>query len=181
MLSARELKKRKAKKFFNKDNLCFWVDDRKRFYVASKSALPTKKKMDEYKTFKDNSQAVLVRWGKGWKDKCRWFKDFSEFEDVFNAEEADLPAVMGSISYRIIKTGYNGISPMDDKVIYELPEFDLLGKLNENKKKYRFNENYAYRCTAKEWLVQDKIFEYVHFDYYEIIERLIKEYERMIG
>ncbi len=175
IISLKELRKRKAKKFFNKENLCFWIDNDGRFYFANKHSFPTKQQIQEYALLKDNKNAVLVRWGKDYGRKTAWFEDFNTFETIFKAERAAMPAVMGDLTYFIIKTGYPKTNPIDRKVIYELPKFDVLHILEDDKRMYA-NINYAYRHTARIWCKE--AFGEEYFDYEEIVEHLIREFEK---
>lgn len=62
VVTPKEIKKLKAKKFYNKNGEVLWVDSQGYIYHAEKFDMPNKHNKAEYERFKNNSNAVLVEY-----------------------------------------------------------------------------------------------------------------------
>lgn len=177
-ISLKELKKRKAKKYYNKNRVSYWVDDKGCFYEADKGILPNKKKIEEYDHFKGNKEAVFVSYGKEvFNCKKKWFDSIEQFLDFFEKEEADFPPTSGTLKYSILKTGYTLIAPDERKIISALPYIDVDKEIiyaAEN----TANKNAVYWIVARKWIKKMegiKYFEKVCYDT-DWVEDMIKQY-----
>ena len=124
-VSMKYIKKIKATKICNKNNVVIWFDNDGYFYHAYKSFLPNKKWKEEYDRFHDNSDAVLVRLN-FYRDKTiRWYDSEEEMLKVFNEKKKDYSTAYATPRYEILKRGYKKLPPDDRKVILRLPYINL--------------------------------------------------------
>lgn len=176
--SVNDIKKLKAKKFYNKNNKCYWVDNKGFFYEASKDSLPTKKSKEEYKMFGGNPNAVWVCWGTEVAFlKYKWFSSMDEFLEFFKKEKENQPKHYGTLYYKIKKKGYTKLSPEDRKVIFKLPYFDIDKTIKELSLRY-YNENYVLHRCAELWckeMEKIKFFEHGYENFEQTLE-IIKKY-----
>lgn len=122
MVSPKYLTEQKAKMIYNKNGYRFWRDSNGRFYVANRNWLPSKIERDEYLSFHDNNDAILVSYGTEVAfRKTQWFDNIAEFIEVFYP----LKEQNSSMYYEIRQQGYKKLPPEERKVIVSLPMFDL--------------------------------------------------------
>lgn len=150
LISYKQLKKIKPKKFYNSKGLIYWIDtDNKKFYIANKYALPSKKSKIEYNTLHDNKEAVYASIGTevAFRKKL-WFENMTDMKAYFNQEKIKNP----SIYYEILQVGYTKLNPEDRKCIFQIPflEFDLFEAIHTAWKKCR-NTNYFPYLIADKW------------------------------
>lgn len=146
VVSLNDMKKLKAKRFYNKENMAMWFDNNGYFYYADKHDLPSKKTKEEYEKFKNNPNAVYVRYGTevAFMSNLEWYSSKEEFLDKFHQEELNHPTYLSKLYYEIKKLGYNRMNPNDYKVIFRLPYFNL-------QKEYDISTTKDYRHLAHSW------------------------------
>ena len=124
-VSMKHIKKIKATKICNKNNVVIWFDDDGYFYHADKFFLPNKKWKEEYDHFHDNADAVLARLSFYIDETTRWYDSEEDMLKVFNEKKKDYPAAYATPRYEILKRGYKKLPPDDRKVILRLPYINL--------------------------------------------------------
>lgn len=124
-VSMKHIKKIKATKICNKNNVVIWFDNDGYFYHVDKWFLPNKKWKEEYDHFHDNADAVLARLNFYCDDTIRWYDSEEEMLKVFNEKKKDYPAAYATPRYEILKLGYKKLPPDDRKVILRLPYINL--------------------------------------------------------
>lgn len=180
IFSMREFKKIKATRYFNKENLAFWIDEDGYFYCANKCLLPNKASNQEYNQFYGNDQAVLVKGTRplNREDYIEWFLSESEFLKFFNEILKETPTSFAAPEYKILQRGYAKQHPLDQKNISRLPYLNLeqeLGKCMIDNEYYRIDE------VSHIWLSMiNKSSNSKNFDYMDsekdLIQKIIKEY-----
>lgn len=181
-VTPKEIKKMKAKKFYNKENEVLWVDDLGYIYSADKSNLPNKCNKNEYSQFHDNLNAIYVEYVLATPlnihgDKqYKWFDNEESFLEFYEKEKTNVPSYATSPRYTIKKRGYTKIKPDDRKVILRLPYMNVKNELaygvapediaiswsnmcNKSWQSHNFDcTNYLVRVITyyKEWLYQNK-------------------------
>lgn len=151
IVTPRELKKLKPYKFYNKNNEVMWVDDNGCVYTAEKHLLPNKENKAEYNQFKDNPDAVSVRFTDGrFSDNysIRWFDNIDTFKDFFQELHRDRNPVFGKPSYEIRKRGYNRKNPDDRKCILKLPYINLNKELQNGTPIPNIVDCWARKCSS---------------------------------
>lgn len=124
-VSMKHIKKIKATKICNKNNVVIWFDNDGYFYHADKFFLPNKKRKEEYDRFHDNADAVLARLSFYSDKTTRWYDSEEDMLKVFNDKKKDYPAWAETPRYEILKRGYNKLHPDDRRVILRLPYINL--------------------------------------------------------
>ncbi len=153
-ISPKELKKKKAKRFYNKNNKAYWRDNDGLFYKADKCDLPDTADKEEYKKFNGNTEAVYVRYGTEIAfSKREWFDNMDEFIKFFNNKKKTHPSYLGDLEYEVLKRGYKYAAPNDRKVIIALPYIDI-DKEIKLARKDTANENGIVRTVATIWCNQ---------------------------
>lgn len=135
MMTPRELSKSRYKRFYNKNNIVCWQDDKGYIYMASKSDMPDKYKSEEYEKFKDNKEALLVS---VFGDKTAWFNNEKELKDYLAEKKNPI--------YDIKKIGYTKKPPQDRKVVYRLPYLDLDMEIAEGNSDYKISSRLCKLC-----------------------------------
>lgn len=144
IISQNEIKKPKAKKFWDKNNMTFWHDDNGYFYYADKTDLKqSKQSKQEYEQFHDCKDAIMVGYGAEPAFMTYgWFANEDEFHTFWKEHLANHNPAFGTQHYEIIKHGYTLKPIADRKVIFRLPYFDL-------DKEYKLNDRP--RELARSW------------------------------
>ena len=177
-ISQKELKKKKAKKFYNKNNKSYWRDANGLFYKADKCDLPNTVDKEEYKRFKGNTEAVYVRYGTEIAFSERdWFDNIDSFIEFFNDKKKSHPPYLGDLEYEVLKRGYKYAAPNERKVIIALPYIDV-DKEIKLARKDTANENSIVRTVANIWCNQMdgiKFFGNSHGNI-EWVEDIVKKY-----
>lgn len=125
VVTPNEIKKIKAKKFYNKNGEVLWIDESGYIYNADKIALSNKYNKSEWERFHDNANAVLVRYGIAGKHRTKWFESEEEFLKFYHEEKKDVPAYYETPFYEIRQKGYSKKKPEDRKAILRLPYINL--------------------------------------------------------
>ena len=131
VVTPKEIKKMKAKKFYNKNGEVLWVDNLGYIYSVNKAALPNKRDKAEWEQFHDNPNAVWVCYVLATpsncigKEKAGWFKSKESFLQFYQEEKAKVPSYCTSPRYEIKRTGYEKLKPEDRQVILRLPYMNL--------------------------------------------------------
>lgn len=179
VVTPKEIKKMKAKKFYNKGGETLWVDSLGYIYSAEKIVLPNKYNKAEWERFHDNPNAVLVEYTLATpsniygNSKIKWFDSIDAFLQFYQAEKAKVPSYVTSPRYEIKKIGYKKIKPEDRKVILRLPYINLDMEL-------------AY-CTsvvdiALSWSKMcDKSWQGGYFDCYDYLIDVVKHYKEWLS
>lgn len=153
-ISKKELKKKKAKKFYGKNGKYYWLDTDGLFYCADKANLPNKADNEEYKQFKDNAKAVYVRYGTEVAfSERKWFDSMESFIEFFKDKKKNHPTYLAELEYEILKKGYTKSAPEDRCVIVAMPYIDI-DKEIKFAKKDTANENSIIRTVASIWCKQ---------------------------
>lgn len=124
-VSMKHIKKIKATKICNKNNVVIWFDNDGYFYHTYKSFLPNKKWKEEYDRFHDNADAVLARLSFYSDETTRWYDSEEEMLKVFNEKKKDYPTAYATPKYEIKQRGYKKLPPDDRRVILRLPYINL--------------------------------------------------------
>lgn len=164
-ISLNQFKQIKTKLFYNSNGKKMWFDNMGNFYWAFKWALPNKKKINDYNEFKDNKDAVLVKYfTTDYHNEQKWFSNIDNFHNWFNdtnksKENINIP------KYEILIQGYNLLNPNDRKCVQSLPYFDIM-------KEYELHTSIP--TIVRTWcgLIDSK---YSHYD--EIQEIIINLYK----
>lgn len=136
-VSINELKRRHAKKIWNKDGVAYWEDPNGLFYQADKACLPTKKDREFWQEFNGNSNAVFASWGTEVAfRKRRWFSSIEAFMEFFSKEAENLPPAMGTLRYEILRKGYKRPHPDDRKLVLSLPYINLEKEVHMSRREY---------------------------------------------
>lgn len=148
-VSTNDVKKLKSKKFYNKNNKVYYVDNQGYFYIGCKHDMLDKKQYDKFKNEKD---AIFVRYGVpcSGKEICKWFHSERDFKIEYQAYVKNLSRACGMIEYKILKYGYKVKSPNDYRWLVRLPYFDLY-KENEIERKCCYNINSIANVLARKW------------------------------
>lgn len=158
-ISHKEFKKIKATKFYNKNNRQFFFDDNGYFYYINKKDLPTKRKKDEYKLYKNNKDAVKMHYQYGGFEKnikVKWFSSIEEFKLYRQNLIDNHNPVMGSyFNYKVIKKGCNLKNPEEVGIVFRLPYFKLEQEL-EYESTRSGNKNSINHIIAKKWALATK-------------------------
>lgn len=171
-ISLKELKKRKAKKFYNKNGKCYWVDGNGYFYGADKCDLPNKNEKEEYKRFNGNPEAVYVSYGTEIAFRERgWFDNLEQFLQVFEP----LVEENSSYYYEILKVGYKKEAPENRNVIVALPYIDIDTEIKLTKRNTA-NENSIAHTVAKIWCKQMSPFFGNTYSNMDWVEDIVKKY-----
>lgn len=153
-ISQKELKKRKAKRFYSKNGKVYWKDVNGFFYTADKAALPNKVQKEEYERFKNNFEAVYVSYGSELAFRERgWFESKEKFIEFFNEQKKNHPPYMAELNYEILKRGYKKLPPEDRKIIAVMPYIDIDMEIKFAKRETA-NQNIVSRAVAKVWCNQ---------------------------
>lgn len=122
LVSLNDLRRRKAKIFFRQGGLKYWIDSEGSFYAAKNEWLPTPTLIEEYNTFHDSQEAVLVSYGTEVAFRhVKWFKNISEFEEFFKEKHSQ----NSSFYYEVLQRGYKRKHPKERKLIISLPDIDI--------------------------------------------------------
>lgn len=124
-VSMKHIKKIRATKICNKNNVVIWFDNDGYFYHADKIFLPNKKWKEEYDRFHDNANAVLARLSFYSDETTRWYDSEEEMLKVFNEKKKDYPTAYATPKYEIRQRGYKKLPPDDRRVILRLPYINL--------------------------------------------------------
>lgn len=131
VVTPKEIKKMKAKRFYNKGDEALWVDSLGYIYSADKVVLPNKYNKAEWERFHDNSNAVQVEYVLATpsniygNSKTEWFESKESFLQFYREEKEKVLSYATSPRYEIKKIGYRLIKPEDRKVILRLPYINL--------------------------------------------------------
>lgn len=171
-ISAKELKKTKAKLISRKCGEKVWVDGDGYFYSCDDYSYPNKRNKEEYKKFHDNPNAVLIKyWSKirgSYTYTIQWFSNLDEFLEFFAKIKEETPASFATPRYEVRKTGYTKLPPDERKVIYRYPYYDVDCELRHGKKPIQIAMAWNEMCNPI----------YIAYDYYTEIERMIIEYQK---
>lgn len=183
-ISQKQLKAKKTTKFYNKNGVTYWFDDKGLFYVANKHFLPTKKDREEYAKFKDNPKTVYCEWGTGTGilRHRAWFDSFDDFKEFFEQERTRTPSYLGGLQYKLLKTGYKKPEPSERKVITVMPYIDLNNEL-KCEHNDTANDNYCIHAVACTWCKQMEGIKYFGEPLKNInwVEDVIKHYIEYIN
>lgn len=169
-VSQKEIKKRKAQKFYNKNNKIYWRDNEGFFYKANKYDLPDKKAKEEYERFKGNQEAVFVWYGtEPAFGKREWFDGMDSFMDFFEEKKQNNPHYLADLHYNVLKKGYKKLAPDERKVIIALPYIDIDKELLLARRATA-NENGICHIVANVWCNQ---IGYKNIDW---VEDIVKKY-----
>ena len=124
-VSMKYIKKIKATKICNKNNVVIWFDNDGYLYHADKFFLPNKKRKEEYALFHDNGNAVLARLNFYSDNTTRWYDNEEDMLKVFNEKKKDYPTWAATPKYEILQRGYKKLPPDDRRVILRLPYINL--------------------------------------------------------
>lgn len=128
IISPKELKKLKPQKFYNKDGETMWIDSNGCIYIVEKWLMPNKKNKAEYEQFKNNPNAVWIKFINGLHStdySYRWFDNIDAFKDFFQELHKDRSPAYATPTYEILKHGYKKANPDDRKVILKLPYMNI--------------------------------------------------------
>lgn len=179
VITPKEIKKMKAKKFYNKGSETLWVDSLGYIYSAKKIVLPNKYNKAEWERFHDNPNAVKVEYVLATPSniygnaKTEWFESKESFLQFYREEKEKVLSYATSPRYEIKKIGYKKIKPEDRKVILRLPYINLDMEL-------------AY-CTSVEdialsWSKMcDKSWQGRYFDCYDYLIDVVKHYKEWLS
>lgn len=169
-ISAKELKKTKAKLISRKCGEKVWIDSDGYFYSCDNYSYPNKKNKEEYQKFHDNPDAVLVKYWSGIHSDVtiQWFSNLNEFLELFEKIKAETPSSFATPKYEIRRTGYTKLPPDERKVVYRYPYYDVDRELRHGKKPIQIAMAWNKMCNPI----------YVADDYYTEIERMIVEYQK---
>lgn len=179
VVTPREIKKIKAKKFSNKGGKILWVDDLGYIYSADKGSLPDKCSKAQWERFHDNPNAVLVRYVLATHDniygsaKTKWFESKESFLKFYETEKKNVPGCYTYPSYDIIKVGYKKKKPEDRKVILRLPYIDLDAELAYGTPV----ENIALRWSR----MCNKLWQHRTFSCYNYLVDVVKKYKAYLN
>lgn len=166
VISFKEIKQLKAKKFWNKNNKAYWYDSNGYFYCADKCDLPNKNKKDDWAKFGGNKEAIFVGYGTEIAlRKYEWFESKAVFDAFWNEHIKEHNPAYGTLQYEIKRKGYYTLAPEDRRVIFRLPWFDV--------NKERGNTHEIARTWCK--LMTQKQFGNWH-DNIDAIEDVVKKY-----
>lgn len=167
-ISAKELKKTKAKLFSRKNGEKCWIDDNGYFYSADNYSFPNKNNKEEYKEFHDNPEAVLVKefGGLYHNYSVKWWHSLAEFQEHFKTVQAETPSFSQKPTYEIKKVGYTKPHPDDRLTVYRYPYYNVDRELRHGKRPIQIAMTWNELCNPR----------YVAYDYYSMIEEMIKEY-----
>ena len=169
-ISLKELRKRKAKRFYNKSGRAYWKDNNGLFYMAMKYDLPGAAENEEYEKFKDNRNAVRVWYGtEPAFGKTKWFDNMDSFLQFFNNEKESHPSYLPKLQYRIREKGYKKLPPTDRKVVCALPYIDIDTEISLAQRDTA-NINAISRMIAKMWCDQIKDADI------DLVEDIVKKY-----
>ena len=132
IISPKELKRLKPHKFYNKNGEIMWIDNNGCIYTAEKWCMPNKKNKAEYEQFKNNSEAVFVKFTKGTYGtdySRRWFDNIDVFKEFFQELHKDRNPSYATPTYEVLNRGYRRIDPNDRKVILKLPYMNICKEL----------------------------------------------------
>ena len=152
VVTPKEIKKMKAKKFWNKGGDVLWVDDLGYIYSADKDTLPSKYKNEEWNKFHDNPNAIKVTYVLATLDnihgnaKTKWFESKESFLQFYETEKKNVPGYCTFPRYEIVRVGYKREKPEDRKVIWRLPYIDLDMELACGTPINRIAMNWCRRC-----------------------------------
>lgn len=169
-VSMKYIKKIKATKICNKNNVVIWFDNDGYLYHADKFFLPNKKRKEEYALFHDNGDAVLARLNFYSDNTIRWYDNESEFLRVFNEKKKDYPTAYATPKYEILQRGYKKLSPDDRRVILRLPFINLSKEF-----KLKTPKQHIVDCWSK------MLFEYGHEMSEDEFLMIINAYEEYIN
>ncbi len=175
VVTPRKIKKLKPTKFYNKNNQIYWVDSDGYFYLAYKYDMPNKHNKTEYERFKDNPNAVLIRFTSGiYSDNysIRWFDNIDSFKEYFQDLYRDRNPSFGNLSYEIIKSGYNKKNPEDRKIILRLPYINIEAELALGTPTYVIALSWLKMCRGS-WVSNSKY-------EYDWLEDIIIEYKKWL-
>jgi len=135
LLSAKELKKTKAKLFSRKNGNKFWVDKDGYFYDCENYYYPNKDNKAEYNEFHDEPNAVYVKADyaapQGSNTELKWWHSLDDFLLEFSLKIKNVPGTYGSSKYKVKKRGYKKLPPEERKVIYRYPYLNIDRQLDE--------------------------------------------------
>lgn len=135
IISYRELKKTKAKKICYKSTNYAWIDSNNFFYF-SKFSIPNKNAIENYKKLVENSStAVKVRYFNGdtfcMKYIIDWFINIEDAKKEFEINcNGNLKTCFPS-DFKVLKTGYDELHPLDRKYVLVFPYFNLQRELKK--------------------------------------------------
>lgn len=148
-ISNNQIKKLKGKKFYNKNNKAYFVDNQGYYYMGCKSDIKYKK---EYEEFKDEKNAVWVTYGVpcSGKEFHKWFHSIDDFQIEYQKYVDNLPRGYGKPTYKILKHGYKKVTPNDCKYLARLPYFNLY-KEYKLEKVNTYNTKSISNTLARKW------------------------------
>lgn len=179
VVTPKEIKKIKAKRFYDREGEILWVDDLGYIYSAEKSAMPNKINKTEWEKFHDNPDAVLVNYVLATPDnsygnsKIKWFESKETFLQFYQTEKAKVLPYATSPRYEIKKWGYRKVKPEDRKVILRLPYINLDEELTYGISPADIALSWSRMCDKK-W--QGSI-----FDCYSWLIDVVKHYKEWIN
>lgn len=182
VVTPKEIKKMKAKKFHNKDGEVLWVDDIGYIYSSNKFDLPNKNNKSEWERFRDNPNAVLVNYVLATPsnmynpEHTKWFESEESFLQFYKEEKEKVPACATSPRYEIKKIGYRWIKPEDRKVILRLPYINLDMELAYGTSIADIALSWSKMCD-KSW--QYKYFDC--FDCYDYLVNIVNNYKKWLS
>ena len=137
VVTPKEVKKNKYKKWYNKDGEYGWIDSDGYFYFADKLDMPNKKKKIVYDEFKDNDNAVLIKYKCATPtDYCpteltRWFNSQEEFNIWWKQMVYKCPPFCESPYYSVVKKGFHKKHPDDRLVVLRMPYLNIEIELSD--------------------------------------------------
>ena len=179
VVTPKEIKKMKAKKFCTKGIDTLWVDDLGYIYSAEKATLPTKRSKTQWERFHDNPNAVLVRYVLATplnihgNAKTEWFESKESFMQFYEAEIKNVPGYCTTPSYDIIKVGYKKKKPEERKVILRLPYIDLDAELAYGTPVENIALSWSRMC--------DKSWRHRTFSCYNYLVDVVKKYKAYLN
>lgn len=131
VVTPREVKKNKYKKWYSKKGEYGWIDSDGYFYFADKCHISNKYDKAEYEQFKDNLDAVYVKY------KCasasnyypsfelKWFDSYLSYLDFKKEMTQNCPVFCETPYFEIIRVGYTIPHPDDRKVVLRMPYLNI--------------------------------------------------------
>ncbi|MBQ2177180.1 MAG: hypothetical protein II453_19705 [Alphaproteobacteria bacterium] len=179
VVTPKEIRKMKAKRFYNKEGEILWVDDLGYIYSAEKVAMPNKINKAEWEKFHDNPNAVLVSYVLATPDniygkaEIKWFENKEAFLQFYQSEKAKVLPYAASPRYEIKRIGYKKPKPEDRKVILRLPYINLDGELAYGTPAEDIALSWSRMCDRK-WQGST-------FDCYSLLIDVVKHYKERIN
>lgn len=174
LITKNQLTKEFKGKLINRKDKYIYKDKYGYYYLFDRYDINNK----EYKQFKGNKDAVLVKYSfNDWKRECKWFNNIQEFKELWNKEYESKPiACRGEGYYEILKQGYNKLPPNERKCYLRLPYFNIhMYDHTNNTKEFKIHLVNMYlikEMNNYRYLSADRDFNYCQDDFYEIVKTI---------